>query len=658
MAGFGAGIIDEAGYKAKQRQASRGLNRRQCEDPKRRIRLEKSTPDWLMHYLGGNTYPAPWSDGHLEIIHNAEQAALTGTGATAAAPRGEGKTTVLRGVAVNLVARGLVRFPVLVGWKHRDAKVALRVWLQVLADSKALQADYPELTQPFEVARHSLGLKSLWWTDTEERVGAMIDSIDNFLVLPDSIGAIAARSAQGDAKGLNAPMIDGAVLRPDLLLLDDAQDPKKADNPALVAQTIDTIENVFMGMAGPQKRLTTFGAVTVEAEGDVSCHLLEREGWRSTRISRIKSWPGGSTGGDWDIKPDDPIREMWDEWRHIWLDKGQKQANAYFRKNRKAMTEGMTVSWSHRYEKGRDVCAYDAAMWDYYDQGADVFSRGQQNLPIKRGATVYDLTPQLIAERVADRPPMTAPEWSNTIVAATDINQYGLHSAMLAFGNDQTAGVIWYGRHDNNGRPLAPKNTPQAAVETAVYEALVKHGSAIVNSKQDIRLWIIDGGWLHGVVQRYVAEIGKGLPFEVAVCRGYPADRYRPSGRGTIGAPREECHYTKWPMGKGIAYNMHYWCEVAQRAWLGSVGSPGSCSLFNGGDHREFAEHICRQKLVEKFDGKYGPVWVYHEAPGWHDYGDAVYMCYVAAAWTGIGTGGLVARKKRAKRKRVRHVAV
>jgi len=632
------GPVDATTRKRQQRNRGRQVRRRQCENPKRRIKYEKDTPAWLRFYLGDNTYPFPFSDGHMEIIENAEHAASTGTGAVTAAPRGEGKTTVLRGVAVNLVARRVIRFPVLVGWKHRDAKAALKLWLRLLCESEPLKADYPELTQPFEISGHALALKSLIWEDTGERIGASIDSIDNLLVLPDSLAAIAARSAQGDAKGLNAPMLDGTVLRPDLLLLDDAQDPKRAGKVAAVNDTVDTIENVFMGMAGPQKRLTTFAACTVEADNDVSCHFLGREGWRASRIARIKTWPGGNSGGEWGLPLDDKQRLMWDEWRALFLEKGQKACNAYFRKHRKAMSKGMSVSWVHRFEKGKDVCALDAAMWDYYNMGPDVFARGQQNQPLVRGTTVYDITPKLIASRVGDRAPLTVPEWGKIVTVGTDINQYGLHSAMTAFGNDQTAAVMWYGRLDNRGQPLAPKNTAASEVKKAVYEALVRHGEGIINSKQDITLWIIDGGWMHDVVQRYVSEIGKGLPFPVMVARGYPADKYRP-GRNAIGAPREECHLTKWPLGKGIAFNQHYWCEVAQRAWLGDVGSPGSCSLFAGGDHREYAEHICREKLVEKFDGKYGPVWVYHSQPGWHDYGDAMYMCYVAAAWHGVGTG-------------------
>jgi hypothetical protein len=70
-----------------------------------------------------------------------------------------------------------------------------------------------------------------------------------------------------------------------------------AGNPAQVAKTIDQLENVFFGMAGPQKRLSAAVACTVEAEDDVSTHWLNKRGWKHIRVSRIEVWPDGSTGG-------------------------------------------------------------------------------------------------------------------------------------------------------------------------------------------------------------------------------------------------------------------------------------------------------------------------------------------------------------------------
>ena len=273
------------------------------------------------------------------------------------------------------------------------------------------------------------------------------------------------------------------------------------------------------------------------------------------------------------------------------------------------------------------------------------FESEYQNEPKNQDISIYDLTPELIVSRQNTHAKLRVPDWGKQLVVATDINLYGLHSAMTAFGNDQSAAVIWFGRLDNKGRPLVAKNSTEAVRKSAVYEALVKHGEVIADSKQAIDLWVIDRGYLPDVVHKYIEEKGKLLPFPVVAAWGAPAEKYRPVGRNVIGKPREEVCLHKFPTGRALSFNMHYWCEVAQKAWLGSVGAPGSCSLYKGAKAQEFAEHICRQRLVEKFDGKTGVVWKYHQRLGRNDYGDAMYMCYVGAAWLGIGTSGHVEKK-------------
>ena len=122
------------------------------------------------------------------------------------------------------------------------------------------------------------------------------------------------------------------------------------------------------------------------------------------------------------------------------------------------------------------------------------------------------------------------------------------------------------------------------------------------------------------------------------IARGYAATSYRPTGKNVIGKALEGCHLTESTLGRYLAFNADYWREVSQRAWLGTPNGPGSLSLFDGARHNEFAEQVCREHLLEKLHGQYGTVWRWATAPGWHDYADALTMCYVAAAVTGIGT--------------------
>ena len=123
----------------------------------------------------------------------------------------------------------------------------------------------------------------------------------------------------------------------------------------------------------------------------------------------------------------------------------------------------------------------------------------------------------------------------------------------------------------------------------------------------------------------------------------------------------EQCHRAESEkLGRFIAFNSDYWREVSQKAWLGLPNSPGSLSLYEGGSHKEFSEQVTREPLVEKLIGKTGPIWRWGKPVGWHDWGDAVTLAYVAAAVGGVGTlqGGHQAQRTRTRRPTVRMVNV
>jgi hypothetical protein len=629
--------MTDAEYKAKRKFIDRLIERRLCADPKRRKRLEKKPADWLRHYMRA-AFPMPFSDGHLQMIDGALQSARTGTGVAVAGPRGEGKTTILRGVCLFLVATGQARFPVLAGWTHKSATEGFRVWLRMLHSSKEFRADYPEFTQPFEQALHPARIKRLMWADNEDACGADLRTVDRCIVLPDSRGAIAAGSVQGDVKGLNVTLADGTALRPDLLLIDDAQDPGRADDPTFVADTVETIEKQWMCLAGPQTRISTMVACTVAAAGDVSEHFLSRPDFKSVRISRVVSWPDG-----WDEKASE-TRKLWDDWHDALLSgfhdgDGGEAGRKFYLANKPAMTRGMSVSWAHRFDKKRgDPDAMYSAMFDLYRVGEAAFASEYQNKPLKQGVTIYNLTPAVIQSRATDRRPGDVPEWSRLRIAATDINpSYGLTWGICSFGSDQTAAVLGYGIHEMS----VAAGATEAEARRAMYENLVAHGRTLAALPCRPELWFIDaGGAAFDVVLDFAVNSVRIVGLQAVPCTGQGARQYKPWGKNVIGVAKEYCHQSADARGrKWVKWHADYWREAAQKAWTGSIGAPGSCSLPVG-NHREFAEQVCREQLAGKAEIAGQMVWVWHTAPGAHDYGDVMAMCFMGAAWGGIGTAG------------------
>jgi hypothetical protein len=208
---------------------------------------------------------------------------------------------------------------------------------------------------------------------------------------------------------------------------------------------------------------------------------------------------------------------------------------------------------------------------------------------------------------------------------------------MCGFGSDTTGACLWHGCYKEL---TVPRSASESKRKSVIFEMLTEHGRQIRGCSVRPDCWVIDGGYEIETVFRYVRNgEGREMPFRIYVARGYSSDRYKPFGKWVIGSPREQCHFTEWPSGRGIAFNADYWREVMQRAWLAEIGQPGGMSLY-AGDHRDFSEQICREKLREKLQGSTGTFYKWDTLPGWHDDCDAMTECYVGAAFErGIGPG-------------------
>ncbi len=661
-------FADKADARHAARAAGRVIERRKPESLSRRRRLENDPAAWLRFYLAA-TFPLPFGDVHFQMIEAACRSIRTGGDMAVAAPRGTGKSSVLWGVALWAILSSACRFPVVAAWAHGAARRMLRRWLGALADNERIRADYPEACAPFEQTTHPVRLRLLRWTDTGELCGADVRIMDGALVLPEGRGAIGAASVGASTRGLFATMPTGETLRPDVLFLDDPQDKATAQSPALVRKTVEKIESDLFNLAGPETRLSVMCACTVIESGDVAEHFLAHPDFEAVRCGQVVTWPAG-----FEDKASE-ARKLWEAWNAERVEgladhDGGERARGFYKAHREALTAGLSVSWEHRFDRKRgDPDALFAALWDFYRMGERAFMAERQNAPVKAETTVYDLTPELVASRVhPGRRRGDVPPDARLLVAATDLNNYGLHFAVAGFGNDQTGWLAWYGRHDAGGREIVPKDCPEAEAKRRMFEALVMHGQELaglplLRDGQSIRLgmWIIDAGYMADVVRRYVEGPGRTLGVSVLAARGFNFDKYRPTPANCIGAPREQCHLTESPVsGRFLAFNACYWREVSQRAWLATPNAPGSLSLFEG-RHSEFAEQVTRERLLEKLQGQYGPVWRWRTGPGWHDYGDAVTMCYAGAAWGGIGTAGALpapARRQRNYRHRPRATVI
>jgi len=653
--------LDEVQRRAAYRVAGREVARLTCADSDRRARLEADPAAWLKWYLP-EAYPLPWGEPHLRIIDGCVRAFRTGGKAAFAAPRGTGKSAIVNGMTLYGLLTGAIIFPVVLPWKSRDVKRALRFWKMALCFNDRLVADYPEMCKPFFDGKgNSQKTRNLIWADTLEPTGAELKLSEGVIVLPDGKGVIGSDTVNGNPRGLNHTTEDGRIIRPDVALIDDPQDKEAAKSQAQVESIVGFIDEDIMGMCGPDKSMAAIITCTVIRDGDVACHYLggDTPDWQSVRISQVETWPIGWDDGD------SRARDLWREWNMLRLECVEADGTIadclrYYEDNKAAMTDGMSVSWEGRYysDQGHPD-AYFSAMWDYFKMGHAAFMSERQNRPVTADTSLYDLGPSLICSRLSGlrRGDMTKDH--DMLIIGTDINHCGLHWASVAFENGLSGTIPAYGVYPGGGRDIVHRNASDVEIDKAVFNALTEMANRILDSRwtrggeaeAKIDMWIIDGGYRHATVQRF-AQKAK-LPFPVVVARGYDSTKYRVTKSTLVGAPREHCHMVKSQYGRFVAFDQDHWLEVAQRAWLANLGAPGSLSIYGNvpEEHREIATQICGEKLSDKVKGHASLIYKWNVS-GMHDYGDAVYMAYVGAAFMGLTTGGERRQTKRTPQRR------
>ena len=629
--------------KAEHDTRRRTLKRMTCANPARRADLESDPPRWLQYYCPA-LFNLPFADSHRDIIKAVVDSSDNAMNVVVAAPRGEGKTSILRAMSIFLIVTGRCRFPVLGGWTGKAAKIGWRQW-KIMLTSPRFAEDYPEYAQPFMESTNSTRLGSLVWEDTGVETGADILAVDLVIVLPDGRGALAAGSLNGDIKGLNIPLKNGEVIRPDMILLDDPQDVDRAKDPVFVDEVVDKINTQWMCLSGPDSGIRMMAAVTIKEPDDVGETLGKDPSNIFIRISRVIDWPEGFTDKN------SKCRDLWDQWHDLFTDaRTLAESFEFYARNKPVMTKGMKVVWEHRRDKKRkDPDALFSAIADFYKVGESAFWSEYQNRPMKSETKVYSLIPAVIQSRTVAHKMHVLPSDSALRVAVTDLNpSYGLTCSKLSFDAKRRGHVMWNYIYTND--PLPIKMSMSVDMRCSLLsQALFSLGTVITSAENPPEHWGIDASGEYFDLILDFAKNFKGV-HTVAMC-GRDGKSYNPNVKSRIGIVRNgvyEC--MERGKGKWLCFDADVYKETGQRAFLSEPGSIGACTLYDG-NHREFSIQMCRKTLAEKVEiaGRMHYEWV--TAPGKHDYLDVMAMGYALAGWNGLGAFGESSKQGRTRKK-------
>ena len=617
------------------------------------------------------------------LIREAERCILHGGQAATLYARGGGKTTWIDMIApLWAMLYGHRRFPVAIGASIKAAKKNLKTIKKLLARSPEILADFPAIAIPIrqlggisqrcasqtyhgvatdiEWGSDQITLPTLYVSHAEtqrdrerregaeaggtppdpQHLGALRLSAPPRETLDAGCGAILAVTGVGGAiRGAN----EGGQ-RPDMLLIDDPQTKKAAASPKLVQSILEYIHSDALALAGHDTTIAAFLTITPQRYGDVA-----------TEISSQAKYP------EWAVKVQPFIKTLppkWDQLVTLFceqyaLDAAAKdydrpRSTAWYRENA-ALFESMETIDPEQYDKTREIDVKHHLLNLRAKLGKVAFN-AEIMMQVSDAASEISITPDIVANALNGAPCGVCPPGTDTVVAFSDINIQagaGLSWVIAAFGPSRVGAVIDYGRFPADGSPLVPPNSSDllrnrrvaAAIREVVNIVATRRIRDAKNRAVRVRALGFDRGWLPDVVHRTLYVIRKRVPvgFPIVAMRGFPWNKF---GTRASDILRRGDHIfaTRSKYGEYLAYMAPYWREVMQSGLLETPLMPGSLSLFGRDplDHAQFAQEVCAEKLVRKYQAYSGrettTAWDWMNTGPEH-FCDGVTGCFALASW-------------------------
>ena len=634
-------------------------------DQLRREGCERSLQRFLETYLAPAFYLG-WSQDHLDVIADMEQAILHGTLFAVAMPRGSGKTTLILGAVIWALLYGHRKYVAIIGATEKHALRMLSSIRSSLQNNPMLLEDFPEVCYPIKKldrqANRANGQK-LGGEHTQMTFGK------NEIILPTVRGSKASGSVvevaglTGAIRGMQQTLATGEIVRPDLAVCDDPQTDESAKNPRQCDEREELIAGAVLGLAGPGKKIAGFMPCTVIKEGDMADRILDRmkhPEWQGRRTKMVPRWPTSKAAiAHW---------EKYAELRRESFRNGGRgeTATAYYLKHRKAMDAGSIVSWEAR--KNDDEISGLQHAWNLrIDRGERAFHAEYQNepLPAEDAATKL-LTSDEICGRLNRMKQGEIPNEATTVTAFVDIQGKLLVWAVVAWEEDFTGHVVDYGTlPDQRSRTWSrrdPKRTLAEAFPKHGFEASIRAGLEAACEQlltRDFRKpsgdvlkierLLIDTSW--GKTETTVKKFCRNSQWSNVIlpARGSfvgpaskPFSDYHKKRGDRIGLHWRISGRSRREGQREVLVDTNWWKSFVHNRIAVAVGDAGSLSLW-GSDprrHEIMAQHMLAEQCVpSSANGRTVDVW--KELPGReNDLFDCLVGCCVAASMQGVAVAG------------------
>lgn len=570
-----------------------------CVNPQRRERA-LADPELFLKTYFGNKYRIAFGKDHLFMIDTIVSRGKHGGRQAVAAPRGRGKSELVKGLLVFLVCAEVVRFVLPVAATTPLAKRLYQDFRKKLATNRLLLEDFPEICFPIRA------LEGAPQRASRQHVDGQLTNIvwtGDYIRLPDVPG-----SPYGGVKmtyyGLDAAFrganIDGD--RPDLIIIDDPETRESAKSIPQIEDREAIIDQDISGLASQEENLAIVVLTTVQNRYSLSYRLTDQKikpAFNGRRFGLVVQWPKNM--------------DLWNDYiaaRHAAQaagdEHGRKAVELYLA-NRAAMDEGVEMLSDHFVELEVDgVQLVHSAIQQAFNKIADTSMEAfqteyQNDPPAEEEIETLGLTAARVQSRISGYPQRECASTTELRTIGVDIGDRNSHWTDMAWEGNAIGSVVDYGVIETWG---ITSESDQTARELAVLASLDVWADEIL--KVDPLLVLIDSG--SGTHTKAVYEFcrRRGRPFYPS--KGWPAQRFRMPARAEGKEPFLEAWAHNLTEERVWLYNVNteWWKKWLQQRFLietfdeGGHRRDGSLALFDPGPdkkrHLSFSHHIVAEE--------------------------------------------------------------
>jgi hypothetical protein len=623
----------------------------------------------------------PWSDDHLRVLGKIEKAVREGGLFAFAMPRGSGKTALARCAALWAILYGHRPFVCLIAGSQDNARELLRPIRVMILEEPLLLADFPEAVHPFRCLENSSKrqgqqhiqgrLTHIHWgqdrlvfpTIERDHIPAALRE-EELETSPSSGSIITTTSLDSNLRGQQHTRVDGSIIRPSLVLLDDPQTRDSARSADQTKKRLDLLHGDVMGMAGPGESISALLTCTVMYEGDLADTLLDRDKcpeWEGERTRLVHSWPSSE--------------KLWEQYADIRKARGREVATRFYAERQVEMDKGAVIAWPARYDaKVGEISAIQHAVNLRLRMGPEGFAAECQNEPVLPQTADGVLTVDQVLGKVNGHKRSEVPPTCTKLTMFIDVHDRLLFYAVCAWEEVFTGYVIEYGTFPDqrrssfalvNASRTLGRTFPGTGVDGAIHAGLERLVSEYLQREwkrgtglMKIDRLFVDSGYKPAVVAAVQRKVG-GTAMMLSKGVGVRASRrpfaaYTKKPGEVLGNHWYVPNVHRTAQFPHVLIDTNFWKSFIHDGLATAESDPGCICLYGTSktDHTLFAEHIARSERWVELTGPHGTVREWSSLPTRPDnhWLDCLVGCAAAASMCGVKVAGEASPMRQRKR--------